>query len=227
MKKFNKTKYQVLKKVITKDVASFFTDYYFLKQQVAFKLLKDRFITAKDNSWGVWDDPQAPFSYSCYADLVAETLLITLQPLIEKTTGQKLLPTYSYMRIYKKGDVLKKHHDRLSCEISATLNLSGDAWPIYFKELNDRTKDKKIFSKDKKIVLKPGDLAVYKGCELDHWREAYEGEHCVQVFLHYTNEKNKELMFDTRDMLGLPNAFKKFVDGSRIDFINKIIKENS
>ena len=34
-------------------------------------------------------------------------------------------------------------------------------------------------------------------------------------------------MFDTRDMLGLPNAFKKFVDGSRIDFINKIIKENS
>ena len=58
-------------------------------------------------------------------------------PLIEKHSGRKLLPTYSYMRIYKKGDVLADHRDRESCEISATLNLSGEKWPIFLKmEIN-------------------------------------------------------------------------------------------
>ena len=52
-----------------------------------------------------------------------------------------------------------------------------------------------------KVVLKPGDLAIYKGCELNHWREAFEGEHCAQVFLHYANEKKINIWeFDGRGM---------------------------
>ena len=35
-----------------------------------------------------------------------------------KTTGLKLYPAYTYARIYKKGDELKRHKDRFSCEIS-------------------------------------------------------------------------------------------------------------
>tara|TARA_R100001198_G_C5038583_1_gene100541 strand:- start:145 stop:516 length:372 start_codon:yes stop_codon:yes gene_type:complete len=104
------------------------------------------------------------------------------------------------MRIYKKGDVLADHRDRESCEISATLNLSGEKWPIFFKD-----GDKPSI----KVVLKPGDLAIYKGCELNHWREAFEGEHCAQVFLHYTSEKNKHLEFDGRGMPGLPGVYKE------------------
>ena len=53
-------------------------------------------------------------------------------------------------------------------------------------------------------------MLVYKGNELEHWREPFEGKQCGQVFLHYTDvntkdaEKNK---FDTRPHLGLPSEF--------------------
>ena len=53
---------------------------------------------------------------------------------MEKLTGLKLYPAYTYARIYKKGDdVLKRHKDRFSCEISTTMNLGGDDWPIYLR----------------------------------------------------------------------------------------------
>ena len=49
-------------------------------------------------------------------------------------------------------------------------------------------------------------MLVYKGCELEHWREKFNGNICAQVFLHY-NEilSNKETnKFDGREHLGLP-----------------------
>jgi hypothetical protein len=46
----------------------------------------------------------------------------------------KLNPTYAYARIYKKGDILHRHKDRFSCEISTTLNLGGDDWPIFIEK---------------------------------------------------------------------------------------------
>ena len=51
-------------------------------------------------------------------------------------------------------------------------------------------------------MLDIGDMLVYSGCELEHWREPFEGI-CGQVFLHYNHvngpfaEKNK---FDKRPM---------------------------
>ena len=51
------------------------------------------------------------------------------------------------------------------------------------------------------------DMLVYSGCELEHWREPFEGDVCGQVFLHYNHvngpfaEKNR---FDRRPMLGVP-----------------------
>ena len=41
-------------------------------------------------------------------------------------------------------------------------------------------------------MLKPGDMLVYKGMILEHWREAFIGQDCAQVFLHYNNTKSKE-----------------------------------
>jgi len=47
---------------------------------------------------------------------------------------------------------------------------------------------------------------------LEHWREAFQGEDCIQVFLHY-NRKNalgaEENKFDKRLHLGLPSWFKR------------------
>ena len=32
------------------------------------------------------------------------------------------------------------------------------------------------------VDLEVGDMLVYSGCELEHWREPFEGDHCAQVF---------------------------------------------
>ena len=64
-----------------------------------------------------------------------------------------------------------------------------------------------------KITLKPGDMLIYRGCDLEHWRKKFTGEECIQVFLHYNDIKtsgSKENMFDERLHIGLPQWFKGF-----------------
>ena len=134
---------------------------------------------------------------------------------MEKHTGMKLIPTYSYARIYKKGDVLNRHKDRFSCEISTTLNLGGDEWPIYIEAKQNVGNPDDGFpsvteNKGSKVVLKPGDMLVYKGNLCEHWREKFEGENCGQVFLHYNNAAtpgSEENRNDKRPHLGLPEWY--------------------
>jgi len=132
-----------------------------------------------------------------------ETLLLGLLPKMEENTGLKLIPTYSYARVYKKGDILHRHKDRKSCEISATVHLGGDKWPIFLEPSG------KINQKGVKVNLNSGDMLIYKGCELEHWREPFTKEACVQVFLHYNRRNDKDNnKFDGREHIGLPEWFK-------------------
>ena len=202
-------KYIVLKEAIPKDLALFIYNYFLIKRQVAKTLFECRYISPTETIFGSWKDAMVPNTYSHYADIVMETLLLKLQPVMEKTTKLKLNPTYSYARIYKKGDVLFRHKDRLSCEVSTTLNLGGDMWPIYLEPSGKRG------LKGVKIDLNPGDMLVYKGMEVEHWREKFEGENCAQVFLHYNDLKNKDAnknIFDSRKHLGLPEFFQNRTD---------------
>jgi len=171
-------------------------------------------ITYDNGMFGTWTDQQVPNTYSHYADHVIETLLVKMLPVMAKETGLNLVPTYSYARIYKKGDILRRHKDRPSCEISTTLNLGGDPWPIFIDgtgadSVIDEYKSiiKPNAPEGTKVLLDVGDMLVYSGCELEHWREPFEGDVCAQVFLHYNHvngpfaEKNR---FDKRPMLGIP-----------------------
>jgi len=201
---FKENKYTIIKSAISKELANFVYEYFLIKRQVADTLFKTTYIAPFNQDWGYWGDTQIPNTYSHYGDVAMETLLAKLLPIMEKTTELKLIPTYSYARIYKKGDELKRHKDRPSCEISTTLNLGGDAWSIYLEPSGETDKP------GVKVDLEPGDMLVYSGCILEHWREPFEGENCGQVFLHYNNietqgEKNK---FDGRPHLGLPSSFK-------------------
>jgi hypothetical protein len=203
---FKKNKYIIIKKAISEDLAKFCYDYFMMKKNVARTLFDTKYISQFTEYFGVWNDRQVPETYSHYSDIVMETLLTKLLPIMEKETKLKLNPNYSYARIYKKGDILKRHKDRFSCEISTTLNLGGDSWPIYLEPTG------KEGLKGIKVDLKPGDMLVYKGNELEHWREEFKGENCAQVFLHYNNlntKGSKENIYDRRPHLGLPAWFKK------------------
>ena len=217
---FKKDKYIVIKQAISKDLAAFGANYLSMTKQVYDTCIKARYISPYETLLGEYApaDGQVPHTFCCYSDVAMETLMLKCQPLMEKATGLKLNPAYTFARIYKKGDVLKRHKDRFSCEISTTLNLGGDPWPIYLspnenvgipdgKKITVESKAKGI-----KVDLKPGDMLVYSGCELEHWRNKFKGKECIQAFLHYNNQKTpgaKDNMFDKRPHLGLPSWFKR------------------
>jgi len=195
---FKKNKYQVIKGAISKELADFCYQYFLNKRAVARHLFDDKFLSPYTTYFGVWNDAQIPETYSHYADIVMETLLQRVKPVMEEQSGVKLTETYSYARIYKKGDELKRHTDRYSCEISTTMHLGGDEWSIFLEP-------------DIKIDLQKGDMLMYRGCDLDHWREPFKGKDCGQVFLHYNDSSGKDAesnKYDGRPMIGLPAYFK-------------------
>ena len=211
--------YKVIKRAISRELAEFCYDYLCNKKKVVRLLYDARYISQFNSDWGRWNDTQVPETFSCYSDLVMETLLQKLKYRVELETELKLNETYSYTRLYKKGDVLPRHKDRYSCEVSTTLHLGGDNWPIFlepdpskgvFIEENEYIPSK---SKGKKIQLGVGDMLIYQGCELEHWREKFEGESCGQVFFHYNDangEDAEENKYDERPFLGLPSWFKDY-----------------
>ena len=216
---FKKNKYVVIREAVSKDLAEFIYNYFLMKKQVYDTCLAERYLSPFETLLGAYEpsNGQMPNTYFNYADIVAETLMLKCQPIMEKTTGLKLQPAYTYARIYKKGDVLKRHKDRFSCEISTTMKLGGEDWSIYLDPTNTETQPenvpyKIIGNKGVRIDLKPGDMLVYRGLDLEHWRNKFKGKSCGQVFLHYNNEKtpgSSQNLFDKRPHLGLPHWFKK------------------
>ena len=145
-------------------------------------------------------DRGVPNTPSCYGDMAFDGLLEYLRPRIEQISGLALHPTYSYFRLYKRGDVLRRHRDRPACEISVTLNLgqtSPEPWPVYVE------RDAGPYE----ASLYPGDALIYRGCDCFHWRDAYPGIQLAQVFLHYVdrNGPNAEEKFDRRQTLMRPS----------------------
>tara|TARA_R100000742_G_C4270966_1_gene89769 strand:- start:195 stop:845 length:651 start_codon:yes stop_codon:yes gene_type:complete len=209
--------YKIVKKAIDPKVAIFIYKYFLLKKKVSKTLLDTFHITPYDTKWGTWNDSQVENTYSIYGDIVMDTLLTEVKSVMEKYTHLKLIETYSYARMYKKGDILERHKDRFSCEISTTLNLGGDFWPIFINPNPKEgiTKENKYTASKSKgicVNLKPGDMLIYKGRILEHWRDTFKGENCGQVFLHYNNLKTKGALknkYDGRPHLGLPDDYKR------------------
>ena len=199
---FKKNKYTILKKAISKELADFVYKYFLNKRNVARFLFDQKYISPFNQEYGVWNDEQVPNTYSHYSDIAMETLLQEIKPIMEKHIGIKLSPTYSYARIYKKGDILNRHKDRYSCEISTTLNLGGDSWSIHLDPTG------KQGQAGIEIKLEAGDMLIYSGCDLEHWREEFKGKNCGQVFLHYNKDgskKAKENYLDKSPLLGVPS----------------------
>lgn len=144
------------------------------------------------------NDTQVTNSFAYYSALCFESLSLMLKPIMEEVTGKQLYPTYTYARIYYNGAEMAIHKDRPSCEYSCTINISVDPtpWDIWFEALN---------GEHRSITLYPGDLIVYRGDILNHWRVPYEGNRQTQAFLHYVdkNGKHRDYKYDKRPYIGL------------------------
>src|SRR5262249_55272306 len=84
-------------------------------------------------------DDTSPGALSAPGDVFMDGLLVDLLPIAERVTGMKLFPTFSYFRVYHRGDILEKHTDRPSCEIGLSLCLGYQAdspWPIMIEGAN-------------------------------------------------------------------------------------------
>ena len=217
---WKKDKFTVIKKAISPEMADFLEDYILLKRRVARTFLDNNYISPVTQDWGNWKDMQVPGTYSYYGDVAMETMLHKLKPKMEKATGLKLYENYAYTRVYKFKDELRRHKDRFSWEISTTLNLGGDKdWPIFINPKQEeghynKTTGFYVPSKGKgvKVNLDPGDMLVYRGDLLEHWREPYKGQYHAQTFLHYNNKDTKGAeanALDRRPHLGLPSAFRR------------------
>ena len=222
---FKKKKYTVIRQAISKDLASFVANYFLMQKQVYDTCRNARYISPFENIIGHYEgkDEQIPETYSQYSNIAMETLMLKCQPKMEEVTGLKLYPAYTYARIYKKGDELKRHKDRFSCEISSTMNLGGDDWPIFISPKKNiglpesqggrRGITMASNAKGIKVILRPGDMLLYRGVELEHWREPFKGKECGQVFFHYNDKKGPyktSNLYDNRTMLGLPSRFRNF-----------------
>lgn len=155
----------------------------------------------EQNDFSPEENPQVAGAHSRYADPLMESLLLHIQPVIEQNTGLELFPTYSYYRVYRNGSTLSPHVDRPPCEISATLCIGYNyevgpmgSWPIFIE--------------NEGYAMIPGDMVVYKGTELVHYREPFEaqpGEFHTQAFLHYVDKNGPyaEHKFDKRPGIGI------------------------
>ena len=200
MKKFKKNKYAVIRSVLNEQTADIIRQTFYIKAQVLRTHRERRHISPYNNDFGILGDDQCtPETFCCYGDPLSDSLLTFVKRFLEKEYGGPLIETYSYMRIYLKGTVLEKHTDRLSCEVSATLCVEDNSWPIFL----ETETGKKV-----KVDLHKGDILIYKGCDLNHWRDASPFDTYAQIFLHFNSAKTKTRKYDGRPHLGLPVSHK-------------------
>lgn len=113
--------------------------------------------------------------------------------------------TYSYTRKYDRGAYLSSHRDRPACEISTTVCLDyqtddGKPWVIWVdnsknwvdhdvtKTMQEQTQG--IPNRQRKsipISLEVGDVLVYQGPNVAHWRDYLIGDYSYHIFCHFFN----------------------------------------
>ena len=216
---FKTKKYQIIRGALSKELANFIFNYMMLQRDAVDWMVKHNKVNPANPFIGERTDKQVLGAYSKYADWVMETLLMFMIPIMKAKTGMELLPTYSYTRLYEKGNKLRRHKDRPSCEVSTTLHLGGDPWPIFldptggnfvideFKEIHKPGAPKGV-----QVDLKIGDMLIYSGCDFEHWREPFQGNICSQVFLHYNHANGpfaQTNFLDKRPILGIPPQHPK------------------
>lgn len=207
---FQENKYVVVKEMLSEDVVNIASQYALLDEICNFTS----------------GDTQVPTAHSKYGDLLMESILMHIHPKMEYATGLTLIPTYSYYRVYRPGQDLKPHVDRESCEISTTIcfnfnyqGLTDYTWPM-FVETSEGPRP---------LPLEPGDSIIYRGCEVNHWRDKFEApelSYHVQGFFHFVDANGPYTKFalDERPFIGAKRT-KPLDRGDETTIVTPAIQE--
>jgi alkylated DNA repair dioxygenase AlkB len=197
---FEKEYYKEIKNAVPKEVC-----------RVAakeFEMARDLAGYAVDNGHPYpYQDEMVEKSFSWYSPLIFESLSDTIvKDIVEKEIGEPVYPTYTYARIYYTGAEMKYHIDRSSSEFSVSLCIKTD--PNHEWHLGMET----LEGEKKYIIQKPGDAVLYRGNELYHWRDPYEGTEQINAFFFFVRAKGPKavLKYDTRPMLGMGPESRKW-----------------
>tara|TARA_B100000029_G_scaffold319826_1_gene312201 strand:+ start:913 stop:1500 length:588 start_codon:yes stop_codon:yes gene_type:complete len=140
-------------------------------------------------------DEQTPGMFKFYKHPIMMYVQFLLQKEIEKITGLNLLPTYNYFRIYRNGSILEAHKDRPACEVSATMLIGKNYSPTWALHVGEG-------ATSRAIVQDVGDFTIYRGCELNHWRETWETDadnYHIQLFVHFVDANGPYWVFENDD----------------------------
>jgi hypothetical protein len=186
------------------------------------RVLAREFRMARDIAGMVNTGEQYPYkddlvqkSFSWYSPLCFEALSDSIiRPIVESLVDEPLYPTYSYARVYYPGAEMRKHVDRSSSEYSVTMcvdiDRSNTKWNLGIETLNGEN----IY-----IDQDPGDIIVYRGNDLYHWRDPYHGKEQINAFMFYVraNGEKAELKYDTRPMLGMPSTSRRLTSEQQFE----------
>lgn len=189
---FKKSKFIFVKSALSKELCEVATRYCLIRQKEFFN--PETYNQCRMNT------------HAEYADTLMESILDYLHPKVESITKLKLFPTYSYYRVYKPGDELQPHIDRPQCEISATICL-GHNYVTKVKNYNWGVYVQVDDSDSTFFPMNPGDMVIYRGCDVIHWREPFDvdpGSYQAQTFIHYVDARGEfnQFKFDGRPGIG-------------------------
>ena len=205
-KDFYDNRFVVLRNFIPKDIINMTLDTW--KTIEANPNYKDAFFHREIETTNNSPKSSLGKSEGCYKFPPAVALHRWLRDNLRDVIDIELVETYSYTRTYDRGAYLKSHTDRPSCEISATICLdykSDDNTPWKIWVQNDRNyiddavhdqlslfeiSQKPVIGKRKGCVavsLEIGDVLLYQGPNIPHWRDTFLGDYSSHMFLHFIN----------------------------------------
>jgi hypothetical protein len=158
-----------------------------------FKSLECRCKIVNDQSSRYMENKFLYYGYRTF-----ERKLVEFIPKIEEIVKVKLTPTYSFGIIYHNNSLFERHIDRPCCEYTATICLKYDTMPwILWLEPPGYPPIP--------ISLNNGDMLIFNGNEIPHWREKYNYSEHIQLLLHYVEKDGKyeKYKYDERRKLNL------------------------
>lgn len=256
--------YYVLRQVIPKDIIDFCMNVWLhVEHNTKFSSLPLNKYNKREGSitTTLFGQEASDISNGENCSVFGPALQHEVRKVLERYLDIPFCDTYSYQRQYHRGAFLPAHTDRISCELSTTMCLDfktddkhpwkiwlrnddeyecqgrssamTESYPSITQELPMAERRKLGF---KCLELWPGDLLIYLGPRVIHWRDRLVGDFSYHSFNHFALKKSGwmeyfirhhgyESQIDTLYPLendGYPNKFTNDPDVQQSNHFNEM-----